>query len=435
MTSNVSFTKRRSKITPLCASQDKEDDDEDVFNPYADPNYPELEFVNYDDPEYSVDQGISDEFFEDSTDAEIEEMREQRRLKNDEYQFETYHADILHSGEAFKGEWTVYKTNTFLEGMEDDHDKETGLPRFVKGRRTMKVVTSGKKVVIPTESQYRLDAERIIHTEQIANKEDLKEIGENSSQYNDPSDVELEIIRNTYWPDQLSSLDFRGPAGIMCVGKSYTICNAIPLDQTAVDKDSCDDTKYDGPFSELKTELGIQYKRMRFRVKLDYRAKGYGPNDDSTAFQQEQPQYPLLHLCSMTVCRETRERWPRYTDDKNTDDAVSENLFGPPGAPGGLYDAPPVGSEEQSMQYMMMDLEGGATVLFPHKIDQDPSAFDGHGWVTSLDWTPGRIRYQVDRKVMGGTKVRGLRTLELSEVQSEDADKWRPKDGGTNMRQ
>mmetsp|Transcript_21369 Transcript_21369/g.29954 ORF Transcript_21369/g.29954 Transcript_21369/m.29954 type:complete len:363 (+) Transcript_21369:110-1198(+) len=362
-------------------------------------------------------------------------MREQRRLKNDEYQFETYHADILHSGEAFKGEWTVYKTNTFLEGMEDDHDKETGLPRFVKGRRTMKVVTSGKKVVIPTESQYRLDAERIIHTEQIANKEDLKEIGENSSQYNDPSDVELEIIRNTYWPDQLSSLDFRGPAGIMCVGKSYTICNAIPLDQTAVDKDSCDDTKYDGPFSELKTELGIQYKRMRFRVKLDYRAKGYGPNDDSTAFQQEQPQYPLLHLCSMTVCRETRERWPRYTDDKNTDDAVSENLFGPPGAPGGLYDAPPVGSEEQSMQYMMMDLEGGATVLFPHKIDQDPSAFDGHGWVTSLDWTPGRIRYQVDRKVMGGTKVRGLRTLELSEVQSEDADKWRPKDGGTNMRQ
>jgi len=57
------------------------------------------------------------------------------------------------------------------------------------------------------------------------------------------------------------------------------------------------------------------------------------------------------------------------------------------------------------------------------------------GWVTSLDWTPGRIRYQLDRKVLGGTKLKGLRTLELSEVQGEDADRWRPKDGGSNMRQ
>ena len=57
------------------------------------------------------------------------------------------------------------------------------------------------------------------------------------------------------------------------------------------------------------------------------------------------------------------------------------------------------------------------------------------GWVTSLDWTPGRIRYQVDRKVLGGTKLKGLRTLELSEVQGEDAERWRPKDGGSNMRQ
>jgi hypothetical protein len=55
--------------------------------------------------------------------------------------------------------------------------------------------------------------------------------------------------------------------------------------------------------------------------------------------------------------------------------------------------------------------------------------------VTSLDWTPGRIRYQLDRKVLGGTKLKGLRTLELSEVQGEDADRWRPKDGGSNMRQ
>mmetsp|Transcript_25848 Transcript_25848/g.31871 ORF Transcript_25848/g.31871 Transcript_25848/m.31871 type:complete len:110 (-) Transcript_25848:1181-1510(-) len=42
----------------------EEDDEENPFNPYADPNYPELEFVNYDDPEYEVDQGVTDEYFD-----------------------------------------------------------------------------------------------------------------------------------------------------------------------------------------------------------------------------------------------------------------------------------------------------------------------------------------------------------------------------------
>ena len=40
-----------------------------------------------------------------------------------------------------------------------------------------------------------------------------------------------------------------------------------------------------------------------------------------------------------------------------------------------------------------------------------------------------------DRKVLGGKKLKGLKTLELSEVQGEDADRWRPRDGGANMRQ
>ena len=105
---------------------------------------------------------------------------------------------------------------------------------------------------------------------------------------------------------------------------------------------------------------------------------------------------------------------------------------------------------------MLLDFEGGATLLLPHRLDQHqhreeeggeedgrgrgedastPPSSSQLGWVTSLDWTPGRIRYQVDRKVLGGTKLKGLRTLELSEVQGEDADRWRPKDGGSNMRQ
>ena len=68
-------------------------------------------------------------------------------------------------------------------------------------------------------------------------------------------------------------------------------------------------------------------------------------------------------------------------------------------------------------------------------MDQHPDAFDGNGWVTSLDWSPGNIRYQVDRKVPGGKGLMGLRTLELSQVQGADADRYRPRDGGLDMRQ
>jgi hypothetical protein len=56
---------------------------------------------------------------------------------------------------------------------------------------------------------------------------------------------------------------------------------------------------------------------------------------------------------------------------------------------------------------MDVDLEGGATIFFPYLMQQDPEAFDGYGWVTSLDWTPGRIRYQVDRKVREGAELLG----------------------------
>ena len=77
-----------------------------------------MEFVDYSDPEYVVDQGVGDEFFD--TDAKVEEMREERRVKNDEFQFETYHADTLKSGDLYKGEWTVYRTSTFLDGVDDN---------------------------------------------------------------------------------------------------------------------------------------------------------------------------------------------------------------------------------------------------------------------------------------------------------------------------
>ena len=414
-----------------------------------------LEFVNYDDPEYVVDQG--DEFYSnpsspDDTEEKIEEMREDRRRRNDEFQFETYHASILKSGESFKGEWTVYRTSTFLEGQEGEVDVN-GLPRLVKAKKVMKVVSSGSKIQVPmptssdtTVPVMRVDGERIVHVERLAVADDFRDdeskgvkgeeqstqekngangSGELDAMMKEHAQMELDIIGKQYWPDQMGSRDFRGQAGIMCVGNAYTICHAVPL--VAADQQDYTNEKFDGPFEELRTELGIQYKRMRFRVKLDYKTK------DSEQINKDS--YPALDLKTITVCRETLERWPRYDNKLNVDDAVSANLFGPAGASGGLYDPPPVGSEKQAKQYMMLDLEGGATLLFPHKINQDPGAHGGNGWVTSLDWTPGRLRYQVDRKVLGGLKVRGLRTLELSEVEGADADRWRPKDGGEDMRQ
>jgi hypothetical protein len=143
-----------------------------------------------------------------------------------------------------------------------------------------------------------------------------------------------------------------------------------------------------------------------------------------------------LHLRTMTLCRETLGMWPRADNYKSAIEALTDiAFFGPAGASGGLYDPPPVGSEVQAGQYMKLDLEGGATLLLPYLIDQDPSVHPDMGWVTSLDWSPGPIRFQVDRKINGGQGILGLRTLELSEVQSADAETYRPKDGGEDMRQ
>jgi len=423
---HLKFIKTTCLIASKNNDRDDDDDDEKPFNPYADPNYPDLEFVNYDDPEYSVDQG--DDYFDtpyDSTEEEIEAMREERRRRNDEFQFETYHAECLKSGEQFKGEWTVYRTSTFL-GDAGDQEQDDAFPKLRKENNIRRVVSSGKKLFLDPPKEgfaFRVDGERLVHEERLAEKHDFEEDEEweaiSASRSIDVARAVDEIVGKRYTPEIMSAYDFRGPAGAMCVGNCYTVSHTVPLDGNEIEGN------YDGPFSEMRSEIGIQYKRMRYRVKWDYRVKDHQKNESA----------PPLHLHSMIVCRETRERWPRYVGDLNVDDSFNERLFGPPGAAGGIFDPPPVGSDEQAKQYMMLDLEGGATVLFPHKIDQDPQAHEGNGWVQTLDWCPGRLRYQADKKLKGGKEVRGLRTLELTEIQAADVEKWRPKDGGQDMRQ
>ena len=411
---------RESQTSPSVVLLAAEDDDNEEGkkedeNPYSDPNYPDLEFVNYDDPDYKVDQGVGDEFYDpDSTEAQIEVMREERRQRNDEYQFETYYKDILQGGKEYKGEWTVFETSTFMDGVDNDA-ANGGIPRLMKVAKPLRVISWSERVTKDSDEEtvFACDNDRIIHKEKIYSDPDEEK---DSKQI----DREQKSIEAKFWPDEMTPFDFRGQQGNMCVGSAYTICTAMGLDSG----EYCSE----GPFSEYRAEIGALSEELRFRIKLDYAVL-----DEEKVSQK----LPPLHLRTMTICRETLEAWPRAD---NYQSAMGEKtqipFWGPAGAPGGLYDPPPVGSEEQASQYIMLDLEGMATLLLPYKLDQDDTTHpDSNGWVTSLDWTPGALRFQVDRKVRNGKDVLGLRTLELSEVQGSDADTWRPKDGGNDMRQ
>lgn len=155
-----------SFVRPLAAAAaDSDGDDEPKkVNPYQDENYPDLEFIDYSDPEYKVDQG--EEFFDpesDDTEEQIEIMREDRRRRNDEFQFETYFDKILKGGAEYFGEWSVYKTSTFIK--DDAIAEEDGVPRIVRARLPIKVKSRGYKIEVESESEFRVDGARICHEE------------------------------------------------------------------------------------------------------------------------------------------------------------------------------------------------------------------------------------------------------------------------------
>jgi hypothetical protein len=437
-------------------SEDDEEGDtaggDDAVNPYQDPNYPDLEFVNYSDPEYRVDQGVGDEFFdpttdnEESTEAQVEAMREERRMKNDEYQFETYYREILKEGGEFKGEWSVFTTSTFTDGTVDSN----GRPRLARAAGPLKVISRGERIELEHNNEEqqqqvvlggggttdRLEYQRILHHEKVyADSEDIERKSEELLKQEEIS------MGTKFWPTELSANDFRGHQGIMCVGNAYTICTAVPLslssDASFSDESILPTPVTEGPFAEYRAELGLLSDVLRFRLKMDYAVLDADKiASSSTSSSGGTPPAPPLHLKSLTVCRETLGMWPRAEKYKSAIEAVTQDaLWGPRGAEGGLYDPPPVGSEEQASQYLLLDLEGRATVLLPYLMDQDPDAHTGTGWVTSLDWTPGKNRFQADRKIGSGKGLLGLRTLELTEVESASAEQYRPRDGGSNMRQ
>jgi hypothetical protein len=433
-------------------------------NPYADPNYPDLEFIDYSNPNYVVDQGIvEDEFFstsprntdqkDDEEDMMIEEMREDRRRRNDEYQFETYYTKVLQEGQEYRGEWTMYHTDTFLPTSTTStsstsySQEEEITPRLVPSPKTLQVISKGYKIQVedPQEVKFRVDAERICHVERIIvmgddnsnnnnNNKPTNEQGKPAQEATALQQQVEDLLRNQYWPIELCARDFRGDMGIMCVGNAYTICTSRPYSSTATISSS---DEFIGPFSEHWTELGLSADRLRLRIKLHYSILPANGNNNNNNMASPSSSLstapPPLYLKSLTVCREMLDMWP--SDAATTYPVVWDALFGSSGAPGGLFDPPPVGSADQARHYRLIELPGRATILIPVQLDQDPALVQV-GWVTSLDWTsPNAMRYQVDRKVKSGNYISGLRTLELSEIQSENAERYRPRDGGQDMRQ
>lgn len=405
-------------------------------SPYGDFDYTNYtpEFVDYSNPDYIVDQGLveGEEMGANGiTDEEIlEEMREERRKRNDEYQFQTYFATVWQNGAEFKGEWTVYGTTAFINNDSVNTKEEEEYPGLVKAKRVARVISSASKELVRPDAKWRGDREVIRHVEyevtNEANEATLTSIRDvdtdsgfgrhNNNNNNNGFDADLSTaatrtpLSMRYWPQEMTSFDFRGQQGNMCVGVAYTVCDAVKLNN---DNNGADD----GPFLELRSEIGIIEDSLRMRVKFDY---GILSSSSNTA---KDP--PPLHLKTITVCRERLEEWPCNRRDAQ--------LFTSVGANGGLYDPPPVGCDKQASRYMSIDVEGGASILCPYLIDQTTSTLKD-GWVLSLDWTPGSIRYQVDRKFLPGEKIKGLRTLELSEVQALEADTYRPKDA-EHMRQ
>ena len=114
----------------------------------------------------------------------------------------------------------------------------------------------------------------------------------------------------------------------MCVGNAFSVCDSVQLFEKSSDE------VHDGPFSELRMEVGIMLKEVRMRVKLDYSVM-----KDAL----ESSDLPALHLRKILVCRERLGSLPGNDE---------EVFFGDAGAPGGLYDPPPIGNDEQQYKYM-----------------------------------------------------------------------------------
>jgi len=353
----------------------------------------EYEIFDYENAPYAIDQGGYDEFplpdgVEPTDEEAIEAMRESRRERNDQFQFETFWG-LVGGGDEWKGRWEV---------VDVAHDG-SGSPPTLSPRKKQIYVTSRvrreeKDGTFDMSKGSRLLREETVVSDPKGDNEHLRDTDEErgADMTSIPSAAaDLSEFTPSPFPS-LEQLDFRGEAGNMVVANAYTVCSTVPEGN-------------DGPLKSFNVELGLVYGEIRLRLRLHYAAKGDCGD---------------LLLGTVVMCRDRRDRWPSERE---------RAFMGPAGAPGGLYDPPPIGEEDQT-KYMLVEFDGYTSSLFPYVISQaeDVDGENSHrGVVASIDWSPGRMRYQVDRKMQFGRHVKHLRTLELSEVQVDDAERLRPK--------
>jgi hypothetical protein len=159
-------------------------------------------------------------------------------------------------------------------------------------------------------------------------------------------ETEKEIMTNTFWPEQLATKDFKGQHSTMCVGSAYTIAMVFPLRRSP---DHFNLRR--SHFKQYRAEVGLQSEGLRFRVNFDYSVVEAEVKESTSTASP-----PPLHLKSMTVCREARDMWPLSGEQETIADRIAvDALFGTAGASGGLYDPPPVDSDEQAAQYKVLD--------------------------------------------------------------------------------
>lgn len=176
---------------------------------------------------------------------------------------------------------------------------------------------------------------------------------------------------------------FRPERGNMAVGAAFTLASPS--------KRECGGWLF---------EMTLREESRRVRCKLLYTAEGgEGAEGGSGA--------PAMTIASVAIVREVIGGGEFV--DGNADDA---DIDGSPGR--GLYD-PPAGDKRS---YMSLYSEGGITLVFPVTVES------GDAGALSLDWIAGKMRYQIDRKFK---KLDGsLSSLELTEIQKEDAKKFLP---------
>ena len=213
---------------------DDEDDKETTpeFNPYADPNYPDLEFVNYDDPEYSIDRSLTAAEANIEDETLLEQMREERRVANDEFQYNTYWHTVWNAGlSTYRGEWTVYYSSHFFPQFDDDENEEekeeeeeeknsNELPHLIQLSDAPLTVVS--RAVIQNSTGTTTDENKVLSIHSYIQHVEALEQGMGDvdlAMAGGADDIEQDVVAQTYWPVQLSQADFRGHQGIMICGK------------------------------------------------------------------------------------------------------------------------------------------------------------------------------------------------------------------------